>query len=181
MDRRAPWARLCGRHIGDIILGANDGIITTFAVVAGVAGAQLSPTVVLVLGVANLLADGVSMGASNYLGQQSEAQAATVAGGAHTSRRGSLMAGGFTLTAFIIAGAIPLIAYLLPLDSGDAFIWATVLTGIALFVVGSARTVITGRPWWRSGLEMFAVGALAAATAYLAGYVGGRLMGTVSG
>ncbi len=61
-----------GKYVGDLIYGANDGIITTFAVVAGAAGASLSAVVVIILGLANLVADGFSMGASNYLGKQSE-------------------------------------------------------------------------------------------------------------
>src|SRR3989344_5803491 len=61
-----------GRHLKDIVYGANDGIITTFAVVAGVAGAGLEHVVVALLGLANLLADGFSMAASNYLGSKSE-------------------------------------------------------------------------------------------------------------
>lgn len=54
------------------VFGANDGIVTTFAVVAGVAGAGLSPVVILVMGVANLVADGISMGMGDYLGERSE-------------------------------------------------------------------------------------------------------------
>lgn len=61
-----------GKYIGDFIYGANDGLITTFAIVAGVVGANLSPTIVIILGFANILADGLSMGASNYLGSKSE-------------------------------------------------------------------------------------------------------------
>lgn len=61
-----------GAYVGDAVFGANDGIITTFAVVAGVAGADLSSAVVLILGVANLLGDGFSMAAGNYLGRKSE-------------------------------------------------------------------------------------------------------------
>lgn len=61
-----------GRYIGDFIYGANDGLITTFAIVAGSVGASLSPTVIIILGFANILADGISMGASNYLGARSE-------------------------------------------------------------------------------------------------------------
>jgi len=56
------------RYIGDAVLGGTDGIITTFAVVAGVEGASLAANVVIVLGTANLVADGFSMGAGNYLG-----------------------------------------------------------------------------------------------------------------
>ena len=54
------------------VYGANDGIITTFAVVAGVAGAGLSPSVVLILGISNIIADGLSMGIGDYLGERSE-------------------------------------------------------------------------------------------------------------
>jgi VIT1/CCC1 family predicted Fe2+/Mn2+ transporter len=58
----------------DFVYGAIDGTVTTFAVVAGVAGAGLAAKVVLILGVANLLADGFSMAASNFLGTRAEEQ-----------------------------------------------------------------------------------------------------------
>ena len=61
-----------GPYIHDIVYGAHDGIVTTFAVVAGTAGAGLSTGVVIILGVANLLADGVSMGAGAFLSLRSE-------------------------------------------------------------------------------------------------------------
>src|SRR3989344_9289396 len=60
------------RYIGEFVYGANDGIVTTFAIVAGVAGAQLSNAIVIILGFANLIADGISMAASNYLATKSE-------------------------------------------------------------------------------------------------------------
>jgi len=56
----------------DWIFGGIDGAVTTFAVVSGAAGAALEPGIVLILGTANLLADGLSMGASNYLGTSAE-------------------------------------------------------------------------------------------------------------
>lgn len=61
-----------GEYLGDLVLGGIDGIITTFAIVAGVEGAGLSPGVVIILGFANLIADGFSMGISNYLGAKSD-------------------------------------------------------------------------------------------------------------
>jgi len=57
-----------------MIYGAIDGAVTTFAVVTGVAGAGLPSGVLIVLGLANLLADGFSMAASNYLGTRAENQ-----------------------------------------------------------------------------------------------------------
>lgn len=59
-------------YIRDFIYGGIDGSVTTFAVVSGVAGAELSVTVVLILGFANLVADGFSMAASNFLGTRAE-------------------------------------------------------------------------------------------------------------
>ncbi len=56
-----------GLYIGDLVYGANDGIITTFAVVSGAAGASFSPGIIIVFGMANPIADGISMGLSNYL------------------------------------------------------------------------------------------------------------------
>lgn len=59
-------------YIGDAVLGGIDGCVTTFAVVAGAVGGGFSSLVVLVLGFANLLADGFSMAVSNYQGTKSQ-------------------------------------------------------------------------------------------------------------
>jgi hypothetical protein len=52
----------------DIVYGGIDGSVTTFAIVAGVAGAGLSSFVIVALGLANVLADGFSMAVGNYSG-----------------------------------------------------------------------------------------------------------------
>ncbi|PHP67607.1 hypothetical protein CSC94_07865 [Zhengella mangrovi] len=59
-------------YLRDFVYGGIDGSVTTFAVVAGVEGAGLSSGVVLILGLANLVADGFSMAASNYSGTKTE-------------------------------------------------------------------------------------------------------------
>jgi VIT1/CCC1 family predicted Fe2+/Mn2+ transporter len=59
-------------YVRDFIYGGIDGAVTTFAVVSGVAGAELAPLIVLILGFANLIADGFSMAASNFLGTRAE-------------------------------------------------------------------------------------------------------------
>ncbi|MEX2395324.1 MAG: VIT1/CCC1 transporter family protein, partial [Actinomycetota bacterium] len=61
-------------YLRDLVYGAIDGTVTTFAVVAGVVGAGLRPAVIIILGVANLAADGFSMAASNFLATRSERQ-----------------------------------------------------------------------------------------------------------
>ncbi len=58
-------------YLSDFVYGGIDGSVTTFAIVAGVTGASLSPTIVLILGFANLFADGFSMAVGNYLSTKS--------------------------------------------------------------------------------------------------------------
>jgi VIT1/CCC1 family predicted Fe2+/Mn2+ transporter len=65
-------AKLGGEYLGDFVYGAYDGIITTFAVVSGAVGAGLSPLVIIMLGLANLVADGISLGLSNFLSLRSK-------------------------------------------------------------------------------------------------------------
>jgi VIT1/CCC1 family predicted Fe2+/Mn2+ transporter len=73
-------ARLAGAprtsYLRDWVYGGVDGSVTTFAVVTGVGGAHLATRIILILGIANLLADGFSMAASNYLGTRTEMQEA---------------------------------------------------------------------------------------------------------
>lgn len=61
-----------GPYIQDIVYGGNDGIVTTFAVVAGTVGADLPHYVVIILGMANLFADATSMGTGAFLSLRSE-------------------------------------------------------------------------------------------------------------
>ena len=69
-ERLAAGPRV--NYLRDWVYGGIDGAITTFAVVAGVVGAELSASIVLILGAANLLADGFSMAAANYTGTKAE-------------------------------------------------------------------------------------------------------------
>lgn len=61
-------------YLAAAVLGAIDGCVTTVAIVAGAAGAGVAPPVALILGAANLLADGFSMAASNYEAVRGEAE-----------------------------------------------------------------------------------------------------------
>lgn len=215
-----------GVYIKDLIYGANDGIITTFAVVAGATGASLSPLVVIILGFANLLADGLSMGVGNYLGTKSERdyqkaqrekeewetdhlkeieiqeikdiyqgrgfkgrdleKAVTLTindrkrwvdvmmrdelGIIEETQDSPFRHGLVTFFAFLLAGFIPLLSYLIPVNVGDAFKLSIFLTALILFAIGALRTWITTVKWWRGGLEMLGVGFGAASAAYLIGY-----------
>ncbi|WP_135852072.1 VIT1/CCC1 transporter family protein [Halorussus salinus] len=160
-----------GAYIAEFVYGANDGIVTTFAVVAGVAGASLSPSIVLVLGAANLLADGFSMGMSNYLSRQSEMAYRESRGGDADESDGKTPArtAFATFVAFVVAGVMPLVPYVLVVE--PVFPAAVAVTGVTFFLVGASRSLVTDRGWLRSGAEMFAIGMLAALVAFVVGDV----------
>jgi vacuolar iron transporter family protein len=160
---RPRLGRVAGHYLPDLVYGANDGIITTFAVVSGVVGASLANTVIVILGLANLVADGLSMGASNYLARRSTTEDELVA------RREAARHGVATTGGFVAAGVLPLVAYLLPLADGARFPVAVATAAGALFAVGAARTLVTRRGLLRSGAEMLAVGSAAGAVAYAIG------------
>ncbi len=78
--------------------------------------------------------------------------------------RSALTVGG----AYLVGAAVPLLPYLFAEPSLGILISA-LATIIALFVVGAAKTVLTARPWWRSGLESMLIGVVAAAVTYSVG------------
>jgi VIT1/CCC1 family predicted Fe2+/Mn2+ transporter len=158
---------LARHYLRDLVYGANDGIITTFAVVAGVAGGALSASAVLIVGAANLLADGLSMGVGNYLGIRSN-ESAREAQALPEEESYPVRHGIATFGAFVVAGAMPLVPYLMAVGIGR-FVMSSVLTLTALFAVGATRALVTVDRWWSAGLEMLALGVVVAAAAYASG------------
>ncbi len=151
-------------YIGDLIYGTNDGILTSFAIVAGISGGALSATAVLIVGIANLFADGLSMGVGNYLSIRARESARERQNlpeeEANPARHGFV-----TFLAFAIAGAIPLLPYVVP-GLEFRFLLSAALALVAQFAVGALRSLVTASRWWVSGLEMLALGVLVAGVAY---------------
>lgn len=151
-------------YIRDLVYGANDGIITTFAVVSGATGGALPAAAVLIIGAANLAADGMSMGVGNLQAIRAH-ERVRAADGLPEEEAYPWKHGTATLLAFVGAGAIPLLPFVLP-GAGDRAVWSTALTFLALFLVGAARATLTSERWWRAGLETLSLGAIVAGAAY---------------
>jgi VIT1/CCC1 family predicted Fe2+/Mn2+ transporter len=162
--------RQTARHyVRELVYGANDGIVTTFAVVAGVAGGRLSLRVVLIVGAANLFADGLSMAVGNYLAIRAN-ESVLRSQGLPEEEPYPLRHGLATFLSFAIMGAIPLVPYMIP-AFGERFRWSVAFTLAALFASGAWRSWIADVRWWKAGLEMTALGAVVAGVAYGCGAV----------
>lgn len=155
-------------YLSEIVYGANDGIITTFAVVSGASGADLGATVIIILGVSNLIADGFSMGSSRYLALSSEQAVHDT--DSNVQARSPIGDGSATFIAFVIAGTLPLTPFLFGVAPEYQFEVSAIATAITLFVVGSGRALFTRLHWLYAGMEMLLVGGVAAAIAYGIGY-----------
>ena len=162
-------------YIRDLIYGANDGVITTFAVVAGVTGGALSARAVLIVGAANLLADGLSMGVGNYLSIRSH-ESALAAENRPEEESQPFRHGLATFLAFVIAGCMPLVPYAGGTSEDLRFAVSSAVTLATLFAVGASRAAITTIRWWSGGIEMLCLGLAVAAAAYGSGAVAARLL-----
>lgn len=161
-------------YIRDLVYGANDGIITTFAVVAGVAGGSLSTRAVLIVGTANLLADGLSMGVGNYLGIRAE-EGSRALQGLPEAEASPARHGLATFLAFVAAGVLPLAPYLSGGTSRALLAVSVGVTLAGLFGVGAARSVFSQESWWVTGLEMLGLGMVVAMVAFGAGALAASL------
>ncbi len=166
---RAPF-RIVRKYLPELVYGSNDGVVTTFAIVAGITGASLSQQTILILGFASLFADGISMAASDILSERSRSSDRPTL--LRASRHGAA-----TFTGFIVAGFVPLLAYLLPDLGMQRFLLAAILAGITLFVVGASRAFFTDRSALRAGIEMFLIGAGAGGVAFTVGHFGAQITG----
>jgi len=132
------------------------------------------------LGIANMIADGISMSVGDYLGERSAAQYEKAHSGKDTEVLWKSSA--FTFIAFVAAGSLPLAPYALqfigvPIPDSWQFTLSIISTAIALFLVGSLGTIVTKGHWFKSGLEMLSIGAIAAVVAYGLGAFIERLVG----
>lgn len=160
----------------DTILSANDGIITTFAVVAGAQGAKLDNNIVILLGLANLIADAISMSSGNFLGVESENEIIKekTKSKIHLSPFKSAI---LTFAAFTLAGSIPLIPYIFFKEEATVFETSIFMVLVSLIGLGFLRGTVTSRHKFKTIVETILVGGVAAVAAYSIGYWGDHLLG----
>ena len=218
------WEMGGGGGVRDVIFGANDGLVSILALLAGVYGAMTDSRAILIAGVAGAVAGAISMGAGAYLSSKSEqevtekesarkgirkprtpgeerAQLAQFyqARGFKESEAGAIArrvsaqmeaeaqvtigeelgltsekawpawkAAVLTGLSFAIASVVPILPFAI-MEVTPAAVAAAVASIAALFAVGASKATFTRKSWVTSGLEMMAIGTLAAAATYAIG------------
>ncbi len=224
MLRRERWHKRGGGWLGNAIYGANDGLGAVFGIVSGVAGYTGGSNLVLISGLAGMLASALSMGTGAFLATKSEREVyeAEIGREKHeieedpeeekeelelfyqlkgfTEDEANLLATRLAerpeqflrtlaheelglseenfpnpwisaLSAMLSTGFgafIPIIPFFF-MQGIPAIIAAAIISLAAHFAVGAAKTLVTGRSWFNSGIEMTAVGAVEAVITYVLG------------
>lgn len=161
------------KYFAEFIYGGIDGGVTTFAVVAAATGGGLSGRVIIILGIANLLADGFAMSIGAYLAAKTNEQTEAEATPRPDAKR-AVHVGLVTFLAFFLMGSLPLLWYagnrFFGLG-GDPFVWSSVITGAGFSVIGYLKARVIGGNGWRCALETLLLGSLAAAMAFVVGHL----------
>jgi len=218
------WEMGGGGGVRDVIFGANDGLVSILALVAGVYGAITDSHPILIAGMVGAVAGAISMGAGAYLSSKSEkevtqkeserkgirkkgtpeeeraklvkfyqargfkrpeAEAIAIRVASEMELRAEqnigeefgltseeswppIKAGTLTGLSFAVVSVIPILPFAF-MEVTPAAITAVIATIATLFVVGASKAIFTRKSWIRSGLEMMAIGTLAAAATYAIG------------
>ena len=117
-------------------------------------GGALSTRAVLIVGVANLLADGLSMGVGNYLSIRSH-ESALAAENRPEEESQPARHGVATFLAFVIAGCMPLVPYVAGASEDLRFAVSSAVTLATLCAVGASRAGITTVRWWTADSKCF--------------------------
>jgi VIT1/CCC1 family predicted Fe2+/Mn2+ transporter len=157
-------------YLKEIVYGGNDGIVTTFAIVAGFSGAQHDPATalpaftVLLFGFSNLFSDGVSMALGNFLSNRSDVNPTNNKG----IRTAPLFTSLATFISFISFGFVPLTPYIFWQEKAN-FKMSIVATLLALISLGIVRWKAGHENVVRSVGEIVLLGGVAAVVAYMVG------------
>lgn len=185
LEKRTLY-QITEKYLGEFVYGGIDGCVTTFAVVAGSVGANLDSSIIIILGFANLLADGFAMSIGAYLSAKTEKDNTLK----HLKNKEEILElekdfnpigkSIVTYISFLLIGIFPLIAYVVdyiyPTDA-HIFLYSSICTGIGFVLVGSLKSYINHKAIWKGIAETLLLGVLAALVSY---YVGDFIEGVIS-
>jgi VIT1/CCC1 family predicted Fe2+/Mn2+ transporter len=156
------------RYFPEFVYGGIDGIITTFAIVSASAGAGLSSGIIVILGLANVLADAFSMGSSSFLSNRSDADL-------QQNKPLFFKKALVTFGAFVLVGMIPLLPYLhsviFDITDYSLIIWSIILTIVTFLGIGIIEGKVNKKSLWVSAVVTLSIGGTAAFISWLVAHL----------
>lgn len=147
------------------LMGGVDGVITSFAIVAGASLLEEATSTVTVVGFSSVVADGLSMGISEYLSSSSEQ--------AITDRKGNpIWLGIICFFSFVACGVFPLIMFII---STKKLLACASLALVELMLLGTCRTCITKEPLLKGVATTTLLGTCAGLAAYGVAFVASEI------
>lgn len=145
------------KYSKSIIYGGLDGIVTTFAVVSGAIGGNLSTLVIIILGFSNLFADGFSMASGDYISESGQ------------DKKEAFNSAIATFLSFNFFGVIPLVSYLLVKDFNNSFLLTISVVGLTLVLLGYVKSLLMDLSKMKTIIQTVAIGMVASGLAYTIG------------
>ncbi|MCA9352838.1 VIT1/CCC1 transporter family protein [Patescibacteria group bacterium] len=164
--------KIIHRYLPEFVYGSVDGVVTTVAIITGAVGAGLSSGVILILGLANVLADAWSMGSSEYLSSISEAQ---MNGDGHDNEGKTPIKKGFvTFGSFVAIGLLPVIPFglsvFIPKFIGVDIYASMAAAFFAFVLIGYIGARVARASRFENIVRTVIVGTIAACISFMVGY-----------
>jgi vacuolar iron transporter family protein len=159
------------------VFGVQDGIVSTFGLIMGVAGAQISAEAVVIAGVAGVVSGALSMGAGEYVSVRTQRELLEAGEEVADYENVDPFRAAFANAGLFVAGGlVPLTPFLLA-TGRTAVIASTLVSALVLYATGAVLTRLTRRSPWRSGLRMLVIGGGSGLLAFLVGTALGSIVG----
>lgn len=155
------------KYLPSVVYGGSDGVVTTFAVMAGAVGAGFPTKVIIVLGLANLFSDGFSMASADYLAEDSHVK---------ENKLQAFKDAVVTFFSFVGIGFVPLIPVIFSVGA-KKFTLATLITLITFATIGYIRARILNRSRFQLMLQSVLIGSICASLSYFVGDYMSKLIG----
>ena len=155
------------KYIDEIIYGGIDGILTTVSIISGVYGSNINVVYAFILGIANLLADGFSMGISRYLSLSRK-----------QNNMNAIIRGLYTFLSFCILGGIPVLSLYFCIDSVDsesrfcnsASILFLFVTTLCFVLIGYIKALYMTKTYMKTITETLMIGFIGVYISYYVSY-----------
>lgn len=155
------------KYIDEIIYGGMDGILTTVSIISGVYGSNINVVYAFILGIANLLADGFSMGISRYLSLSRK-----------QNNINAIIRGLYTFLSFCILGGIPVLSLYFCIDSVDpesrfcngASILFLFVTTLCFVLIGYIKALYMTKTYMKTITETLMIGFIGVYISYYVSY-----------